>query len=501
VSSDLGTILTALGTVLEPFNLLIIFGGVAGGIIVGIIPGLGSPMAIAILLPFTLYLDPAVAISLVVAIWVGSISGGCVSAILIRMPGTPSSIATLLDGYPMAQKGLAGNALGNAVTASFFGAILSGVFLVLMAPLLAEFAVQFYFAEYTAVTIFALTAVAAVSGNSLSRGLFSVVVGLLAATFGLSDEDGLSRFDFGIEPMKNGFRLIPVLIGLFAISQIMHNCAGGSSAPHVVRTKLDKIMPTLTDIKRNIVNYIRSGLIGTFIGILPGLGGGPAGIISYAQARNFSKNPSKFGTGVVEGVIAAETANNATIGGALIITLALGIPGDPVMAILIGALMVHGLAPGPLLFEARPDVIYGIYFTVFVGSLMIMIILLLSMRWLARVTEVPNWILIPPVLILATTGVYSLNNSTYDIIVMFGFGVVGYMFDRFNIPLAPLILGLVLGSLLEENFRKLLGSGGSASLLFTSPIPLTFMVLSFAFIGFSLWRQRLIGTNGMEHES
>jgi len=223
---------------------------------------------------------------------------------------------------------------------------------------------------------------------------------------------------------------------------------------------------------------------------LPGLGGGPAGIISYAQARNFSKNPEKFGTGVVEGVIAAETANNATIGGALIITLALGIPGDPVMAILIGGLMVHGLAPGPLLFEYNPDVVYGIYFTVFVGSLMIMLILLVSMRWLARVVEIPNWILTPLLLILATTGVYSLNSGIYDVIIMFCFGAVGYIFDRLSIPLAPLILGLVLGPLLEENFRKLLGSEGNAWLLFTSPIPLTFMVLSFAFIVFSVWRQR-----------
>jgi len=487
---DPAAILGALAQILDPWTLTIIFLGAVAGIIVGVIPGLGSPMAIAILIPFTLQLQPAVAVSLLVAIWAGSISGGCVSAILIRMPGTPSSIATTLDGFPLAQQGRAGNALGNAVVASFFGAIISGVFLVLLAPSLARFALQFYFAEYVAVTVFALTAVASVSEGHLLRGLFTAAIGLVLATVGLSEQDGLSRFDFGYRELMGGISLIPALIGLFAISQIMHNMSDGDVRPVRATGRLESILPTAADLSRNAVNYVRSALIGTFVGILPGLGGGPAGLISYAQARNAARDPSRFGKGAIEGVIAAETANNATIGGALIITLALGIPGDPVMAILIGGMMVQGVAPGPLLFQHNPDVIYLVYFTVFVGSLFIMLVLLFSMRWLARVVEVPQWILAPIILALASAGVYALNNRMFDVLVMFAAGALGYVLERLRYPLAPLILGLVLGPILEENLRKLLSSRSGALPLFTTPIPLTFLVLSALFIAYSLYRER-----------
>jgi putative tricarboxylic transport membrane protein len=488
-SVDMATILGALATVLEPFNLFILVCGVVGGIIIGIIPGLGPTMGIALLIPFTFTLPPEVGLSLLVAIFVGGISGGCVTAILIRMPGTPASVATLLDGFPMARDGRAGQAIGNAVVASFVGTIISGILLVLFAPMLAAFAIKFHFAEYVAVCVFALTAVAAITGSTISRGLFTAGLGLLCATVGLSEEDALPRFDFGASEFSGGIQLIPALIGLFAISQIMHDSVRTDRGERI-GAKIERVLPTFQDIRSNIVNYIRSGLIGTVVGVIPALGGGPAGLISYAQAKNASKEPHLFGTGHVPGVIASETANNATVGGALIIMLTLGIPGDPATAILIGGLMIHGLEPGPQLFLNNPEIIYGVYFSVFFSSLVMACVLLIFMRPLARVVDVPRHILLPLLFALATAGVYSLNNSIIDIFVMCLFGGIGYVFDRFRYPMPPFVLGMVLGPLIEGNFRKMLGQYGDIWPLFTQPIAVTFIALAVFSIVYSLYSRR-----------
>jgi len=492
-SLDPEVVILALARVLEPWTLAMIGAGVLGGIIIGIIPGLGVVMAVGLLIPVTFTMAPEVGMSLLVAVFVGGVSGSCVTAILIRMPGTPSSVATLLDGFPMAQKGEAGRALGNAVVASFFGTVISGLFLVLLAPILAAFALRFHFAEYVAVTVFAITAVAALTGSTVMRGLVTALIGLLAATFGLSQEDGMPRFHFGFTEMTGGIGLLPALIGLFAISQVMQDAL----RPDVVgatRRAIERTLPTPKDVASNIVNYLRSALIGTFIGIVPALGAGPAGLLSYAQAKNASRTPERFGTGHVPGVIAAETANNATIGGALIIMLTLGIPGDPATAILIGGLMIHGLQPGPQLFLNNPEIIYAVYFSVFFSSLTMMVILVVFMRPLARVATVPKRILLPLIVVLASAGVYAIDNRAFDILVMCAFGLIGYLLERFRYPLPPLVLGLVLGPLIEGNFRKMLGQYGDAWPLFTQPIALTFIVLSVVSIVFSLWQRRRSGT-------
>lgn len=488
-SLDPAVVLAALARVLEPFNLLMIVAGVVGGIVIGIIPGLGVVMAVGLLIPVTFTMAPEVGISLLVAVFVGGISGSCVTAILIRMPGTPSSVATLIDGFPMAQKGEAGRALGNAVVASFFGTIISGIFLVLLAPLLAAFALRFHFPEYVAVTVFAITAVAAITGSTITRGLVTALVGLLAATVGMSEADGMPRFHFGFPEMTGGISLLPALIGLFAVSQIMHDALRGEIG-EAVRAKLERTLPSLRDIRTNIVNYLRSALIGTFVGIVPALGAGPAGLIAYAQAKNASKEPHRFGTGHVPGVIAAEAANNATIGGALIIMLTLGIPGDPATAILIGGLMIHGLQPGPQLFLSNPEIIYAVYFSVFFGSLVMMVVLLAFMRPLARLATVPKRVLLPLLIVVASAGVYAINNRVFDIGVMCVFGFLGYVFDRYRYPLPPFVLGLVLGPLIESNLRRMLGQYGTIWPLFTQPIALTFMLLAVASIAYSLYRRR-----------
>jgi putative tricarboxylic transport membrane protein len=490
---DPATILDALNLVLQPGNLAIIVFGVMCGIVVGIIPGLSSTMAVALTIPFTFVLPPQVALSLLVAVFVGGMSGGCVTAILIRMPGTPASIATLLDGFPMAQNGLAGQAIGNAVVASFFGTVISGLCLVLMAPAMAQFAIKFYFPEYVAVCVFALTAVVAITGSTISRGLVMALIGLLAATFGISAEDGLPRFNFGTTQMMSGLPLIPALMGLFAVSQMMTE-ATKKDVPHeAVTGSLGRVLPTLADIRANIVNYVRSGLIGTFVGVIPAVGGGPAGLIAYAQAKSASKTPNKFGTGHIPGIIASEASNNATIGGALIIALTLGIPGDPVTAVLLGGLMIHGLQPGPQLFTDNPEVVYGIYFSVFVGSLAMMVILLSAVRILAKVVEVPKRIMLPLLFILASVGIYSMNNRVYDVAVMCGFGLIGYIFDRYRYPLPPFILGMLLGPLIEGNFRKMVGAEGDAWPLLTRPISVGFLLAAVAFVAYSLYQRRKHG--------
>ena len=471
-------------------NLFFIFAGVVGGIVIGMIPGLTAAMAVALLIPFTFTMAPQMGMCLLVAVFVGGISGGCITAILIRMPGTPSSVATVIEGFPLAQKGEAGRAIGNAVIASFFGTIISAVILVFSAPILASFALKFFFAEYVAVGVFGLTAVSALTGNTVSRGLLTALLGMLTATIGLSEADGLPRFHFGWTAMTGGIRLLPALIGLFAVSQIMYDVSKKEAVEAIDKSKIRKVLPSMKDIRKNLVNYIRSGIIGTVVGVIPAMGGGPAGLISYAQAKSASKHPERFGKGTIEGVIAAEAANNATIGGALIIMLTLGIPGDPVTAILIGGLMIHGLQPGPQLFLNNPEVIYSIYFSVFFGSLTMMVIMLFASRPLSKVVTVPKQILLPMLFVLAAVGTYSLNNRIFDVGVMCLFGVVGYIFDRYKYPLPPFVLGLVLGPIIEINFRKMYSSYGNAWSLFTRPISLTLLILSVASIVYAIWRHR-----------
>lgn len=479
----------AIPILFTPLNLMLITLGVFIGIVVGIIPGLSAAMAVALLIPFTFALEPINGMAMLVAVFVGGISGGCITALLLRMPGTPSSVATLMDGYPMASGGQAGRAIGLAVFASMVGTLISAVILIVAAPMAAAFAVKFYFPEYVAVCIFGLTAIAALSGGSLARGLFSAGIGLFAATIGMSQEDGVPRFDFGQDALLAGLGLLPALIGLFAVAEIMKESsrpAGEKIKPVAMN---DSVIPRMADLKANTWNFLRSGLIGTIVGIIPAMGGGPAGLISYAQAKNSSRADTSpaYGEGAPGGIIAAETANNATIGGALIIMLTLGIPGDPVSAILIGGLMIHGLQPGPQLFTQNPEVVYSIYLSMLLSSLLMAAILFSFSKPLSRVALIPGYLLHPPLLLFASIGIYGLNNNLFDLWVMFGFGLLGYCLERLRVPLAPLVLGLVLGPIIEGNFRKMIGTFGTATELFTRPIALAFMLLAVASVAFSLW--------------
>lgn len=474
----------------------LIAAGVVLGILVGMLPGLSATMAIALLLPVTYSMDATSSISMLVAIFVGGISGGCVSAILLRIPGTPNSVATVLDGFAMAQQGRAARALGLAVMASFLGTLFSTIILILAAPTLAKLALKFHFPEYVAAFFFALMAVTAVSGSSLSKGLMSAVLGIIFATAGISSIDGLPRFDFGFREMLGGFPLVPTLVGLFAVSQIMKDTLSPGATQ---KLKQDigwrNMLPRLADIREQAGNILRSSAIGTSVGILPAVGGGPAGLIAYAQARNASKQPEKFGKGSAHGIVAAESANNATIGGALITALTLGIPGDTVTAMLIGGLMIQGVQPGPLMFINNPDVVYAIYISVLLSSLMMLIFMVFATQAIVKVLEVPKVLLLPALFIIACVGIYSINGRIFDLWVMCGFGLLGYLLEHFRYPLAPFILGFLLGPPFESNLRKMLGESESLMPLVTRPVPIILILCALLFLAFSIKARRLEAEN------
>jgi len=482
-------ILTALQVTLQVESLAIFAIGTIVGIIIGIIPGLGTVMAVALLIPFTFGMEPEIGIGLLVAVFVGGVSGGCVTSILLRMPGTPSSVATVLDGFPLARQGRGGEAIGNAVVASFIGTVMSTAALIICAPLLATFALRFYFPEYVAVSLFALTAISAVSGPYLIRGMLAAMLGLLFATFGISEADALPRFDFGIDEMQAGFGFIPAIMGLFAVSQMMKLAGEPAIDGAHTNAEFKAGLPSGRDVLSNTTNYLRSGLIGTVIGVVPAVGAATAGLISYAQVKSWSKTPELFGTGHVPGIIASETANNAVIGGALIIALTLGIPGDPTTAVLLGGLMIHGIAPGAQLFQNHPEVVYAIYFTMLFSSVVMALTLIVFMRPLARAALLPKHILIPCVSAIAVIGVYSINSNLFDLYVMLGFALLGFLMERLRYPLPPLVLGLVLGPLIEGNLRKMIGQYGDLMPLVQRPIALTFMVLTLLTVAFVLIRR------------
>lgn len=483
---------TLSGIAASPYILGLIFAGMVIGVVVGMLPGLNATMAIALLLPVTYQMGAVPSISLLVAIFVGGITGGCISAILLRIPGTPNSVATIEDGYAMTRNGDAARALGLAITASVFGTIFSGVILIAFAPVVSSFALRFHFPEYVAAFLFALTAVIAVSGDSLLKGMVAVLIGTLAATAGISTIDGLPRFDFGSSDMLSGFPLVPALVGLFAVSQIMRDALGGGSEPKVPRQRIGwrAMLPPFAKLVRHMPNAVRSAAIGTTVGILPAVGGGPAGLIAYAQARNASREPETFGKGAEGGVVAAEAANNATVGGALITALTLGIPGDTVTAVLIGALTIQGVQPGPLMFSSAPEVVYAIYTSVIIASVMMFVFMLGATNVLVRLLDVPRPVLLPGLFVIASVGIYSLNGRMFEVWIMCGFGLLGYVLEHYRYPLAPVILGFLLGPPLEANLRQMLGQYDSMMPLVTRPIPLVLLGAAAVFVFVSLRSRR-----------
>lgn len=456
-----------------------LFIGVAIGTIAGAIPGMSATMAVALTLPFTFSMQPIIAILLLLGVYKGGIFGGCIPAILIKTPGTPASSATVLDGYPLAEKGQAGKALGMALWASCTADLISNLSLILFAGWLASFALNFGPPEFFTLMLFSLTIIAGVSGASLLRGALSAILGLLLATIGLDLVYGTNRFTLGDPNMMGGLNFIAVLIGLFAIPEVLSMV--WDPKPHKSQTRgLGDNKVNFAEYRRSFKSIVRGSFIGVFLGSIPGIGAAPSAFLSYSEARRKSPNRENFGKGELEGVAASEAGNNGVAGATLIPLLALGVPGDVITAIIIGAFMVHGLQPGPMMFILNVDIIYGLFIGLIVSSVFLFFIGSIAIRGFKYVADIPRGVLFPGVLVLCVYGVFAVNNNIFDVGVMFVMGWVGYVMLRNDIPAAPFLIAFILGPLLEDNFRQaMLMSGSSPSILFRGPITWFFWTLTF----------------------
>jgi len=467
-------------------NLLALFAGVLIGTITGAIPGMTTPMGVALVLPFTFSMPPVTGILMLLGVYKGGLYGGSITAILLKTPGTPAASCTVLDGFPMAQKGQARRALDMALYASCFADFVSNLSLILLAGFLASFALRFGPPEFFTLIVFALTIIAGVSGDRLALGVTSACLGLLLATVGLDAIYGTDRFIFGEYELMSGLNFIPVLIGLFALPEIInfYSQPRGSGA---IGSALRGAGAGFADFRRCFKSILRGSLIGVVLGAIPGIGGAPAAFLSYSEAKRNAKDPTAFGKGEIEGVAAAEAGNNGVAGATMIPLLALGVPGDVITAVILGAFMIHGLKPGPIMFQQNIDVIYALFIGIMLSSAYLFLIGKLSIRYLSRISDIPNRILYPSVLVLCTFGAYAVNNSLFDVLVMLLLGLLGFAMLRLSVPTAPFLIAFVLGPLLEDNFRQsLLLSHGSLGIFWTSPICLFFWGLTLLTLGFSL---------------
>ena len=473
-------LIDAFHALLDIWVLTAAISGIIVGIIIGAIPGLGPTMAIALLIPVTFTMQPIPAMILLLGVYQGSIFGGSISAILLNVPGTPSSAATAINGYVLARRGEGGRALRFALYASVFGNIFSCLVLMAMAEPLARMALDFGPAEMTVLMLFALIVIILFGGGSRLDAMIMVLVGICAGIVGLDPISGTPRFTFGNFSLENGLQLIPVLVGLFAMSEVfvqLFEHRDPTKATHEI-PQLRSARVGLIELWRMRVTLLVSSAVGTFIGILPGIGSTVPAFMSYNFARSRSREPESFGKGATEGIAAPEAANNAVTGGALIPTLALGIPGDVVTAVILGAFMLQGLAPGPFLFGDHGVEVYAIIEALLFSSIPTVIFGLLLFRLAVHVIRVKPQHLFPAITILAILGAFSVNNSLFDVWVMLGAGVVGFLFRRSHFPLPPLLIGLILGQPFEQSLRQaLLTSGGSMKIFAGSSISIGFLVL------------------------
>jgi putative tricarboxylic transport membrane protein len=466
---------TTFSLAIFPFLVL----GVAGGIVIGALPGLTATMGVAVLLPLTFGMESTRALVMLAGIYIGAIYGGSISAILLKTPGTPAAAATVLDGYELARKGEAAKALSISAIASFTGGIVSTVMLITISPILANFALRFGAPEYFALAVFGLSIIASISGKSPVKGLLAGMFGLLISTVGLDPVTSFPRFTFGEINLFNGFAIIPVLIGLFALAEAFVQMEKIFEPAQAVDTNFKHGMVSLKETISLLPVMIKSAFIGTFIGSIPGAGADIAAFVSYNEARRTSKKSKEFGTGCLEGIAAPEAGNNGVTGGAMVPLLTLGVPGDAVTAILLGALVIQGLQPGPLLFAKSPDIVYGLFSSLFVGNILMLIFGLLGVRLFCRVVELPKRIIIPVIVTLSMVGAYSMNNSIFDVWVCIAFGGIGYIMQKVEMPSSPIILAVILGPMAESNLRRaVLMYEGGYSFLWTRPITIVFLALA-----------------------
>ncbi len=481
-------------SILNVNTILIILMGVVLGILFGASPGLTTSMGMVFMLPLTFSLSAVNGMALLSALYIGGTSGGLITAILLNIPGTPASISTAFDGYPMAQRGEAGKALGAGILFSFIGGLFSFMILFILAEPIAKIAVKFTPFDYFGITLFAVTLIGGLSGKSVYKGIAAALLGMLLSSFGSAPLDGFPRFTFGWRQLKAGFNLLPVLVGVYAVTEIL-KCAensdevGGDISKQ--KFKIRGFGISMKEFFGQLPNAFWSFLIGMGIGALPGLGAGQANIIAYSQAKSRSKHPEKFGTGILDGVVASETSNNAVIGGAMIPTLTMGIPGDAGTAMLLAGFMIHGLNPGPMLMHTSADLVYTIFATLILANFGMIIVEFFGIRGFIQLLRIPKYYIFPVVIVLCMVGAFSINNRTFDAISIVIFAVIGYGLYKFDYPLPPFILGFILAPIIEINLRRgLIFSQGSYRDFMKHPVSAVFIVLTFVSFVMMVVRKR-----------
>lgn len=484
----------------DPYHLAIIAGGTLVGLIVGALPGLGSVILIALMLPFVVRMDPVTGIALCAIVYCATTYGGSITAILINTPGTPAAAMTTFDGFPMAQKGEAGRALGIATFSSATGGIIGILVMIVATPLLAKMAYRFGPAEYFALAVFGMSMLASISGNSMIKNYIGGCFGLLLATVGTDLTTGIERFTFGQPDLYEGIAVVQIMIGIFAGGELLRQ----ATLTHVKRQLVaDGVtqLPSLQDFRRIWKTVLRSTGIGTFIGILPAEGGKVAAMIAYNEERRWSKNRANFGKGAIEGVAAPEAANNAATGGTMVPTLALGIPGGGSTAIILTAMLILGLRPGPQLFVEQPELLAGIFGAMLGANLCFLVYGMVGAKLFSRITLIPTTILWPCVICLACLGAYSLQQSMFDVGVMIFFAIVGYFLNRHGYAPAPIVMGLILGELIETSLKQsYLIYDGNLIVILQQPIALVFLLLSMVGICGPLIAKALHGMRNKQAE-
>jgi putative tricarboxylic transport membrane protein len=466
-------------------NILAVFAGVSIGAFFGAVPGMTITMSVALTLPFTFHMEPLTAISLLLAVYVGAIYGGSISAVLLNTPGTPAAACTGIDGFKLAQKGQAGKALSMANWASCVGDLTSTLIVILICPLLGRLALYFGSPEYFALILFSVTIIGGVSSGSMVKGLIAGAMGFLIATVGMDPFLGYGRFDFGLLELSKGFSFVPLLIGLFAIPEMILQLnrsrlmKGRARITTVKSQNPDDKRLTWPEFKGSFRHMVRSGIIGLILGLIPGLGATPAAFVSYERARHKAKDPNRFGKGSLEGIAAAEAGNNGVNGATLVPLLTLGIPGDVITAVMLGAFMIFDLKPGPMLFIEHIDLIFGLFCALLMCDVALRIVGIIFIRYAEKIaTGIPTSIIFPAILVLCVFGSYSINNSTFDVFIMLVFGVLGYFMVIFEVPAVPFLIAFVLAPMLEKGLRRSLTISGGDPLILLSPISIAFYILT-----------------------
>lgn len=472
----------ALGieTAITTEALLFCLIGVSVGMFVGVLPGIGPLAAVAMTLPVTYHLQPLSALIMLAGIFYGAQYGGSTASILLNLPGTSTTAVTALDGYPMARKGRAGAALFITSVTSFLGGCFAIILLMSFAPILGQWALRFSAAEYFSIMLLGLIAASTMSDGSATKGLVAVCAGLLLSMVGMDHTSGELRYTFGVLELSDGLSLVALAMGLFGVAEVLSN-AGKTPRPTegFRKMRVRELLPTREEMSQSWMPALRGSGVGSLIGILPGAGPTIAAFLSYALEKRVARDPSRFGKGAVEGIAAPEAANNASTQAAFIPTLALGIPGDAAMAVLLGAMMIHGITPRPEFFSTNPDLFWGLVVSFWVGNLMLLILNIPLIGIWVRILSVPQRMLYPAIIFFICMGVYSVNNNAFDVVTVILFGVIGYFMNMFRYPTAPLLMGFVLGPMMEENFRRaLLYSRGDLSTFIQRPISATFLAIS-----------------------